>query len=201
MNINEASQVTAISKDMIRYYEKIGLIKPVRKTNGYRDFSEDDLNTLVVIRTLSNSHIPLKQIRTAFQTDSVNSLLAGLSAELESIHKIQRQIKAREQAVQFEIDHMQQYAELRNPVLCHYPERWIVHPASISLSVRTVSVLWNPAIIFNMLLAMMWIFCNIQLTQSFKSRAFSSITNFPVQHTFLHKTVFDSLPHMKQVEC
>ena len=87
MNINEASQVTAISKDMIRYYEKIGLIKPVRKTNGYRDFSEDDLNTLVVIRTLSNSHIPLKQIRTAFQTDSVNSLLAGLSAELESIHK------------------------------------------------------------------------------------------------------------------
>ena len=130
MNINEASQVTAISKDMIRYYEKIGLIKPVRKTNGYRDFSEDDLNTLVVIRTLSNSHIPLKQIRTAFQTDSVNSLLAGLSAELESIHKIQRQIKAREQAVQFEIDHMQQYAELRNPVLCHYPERWIVSKTS-----------------------------------------------------------------------
>lgn len=130
MNINEASQVTAISKDMIRYYEKIGLFKPLRKANGYRDLSEDDLNTLVVIRTLSNSHIPLKQIRTAFHTDSVDSLLAGLSAELESIHKIQRQIKAREQAVQFEIDHMRQYAELKNPVLCHYPERWIVSKTS-----------------------------------------------------------------------
>ena len=126
MNINEASKITAISRDMIRHYEKLGLISPQRKSNGYRDFSEDDLNTLITIRTLSNSNIPLKQIRTAFQTDSVDGLLDGLAAELENIHRIQRQISARERAVQFEIAHMRQYRNMQNPVLCHYPERWIV---------------------------------------------------------------------------
>lgn len=126
MNINEASRITSISKDMIRYYEKISLISPQRKSNGYRDFTEDDLNTLVVIRMLSNSHIPLKQIRTAFQTDSVRDLIAGLSSELDEIHRIQKQIDARERAVGIELDLMQQYYENRNPLLCHYPDRWAV---------------------------------------------------------------------------
>ncbi|MBQ3704717.1 MAG: MerR family transcriptional regulator [Oscillospiraceae bacterium] len=126
MNIREASQITAISKDMIRHYEKIGLIKPVRSENGYRDFSEDDLNTLVVIRTLSNSHISLKQIRSAFQSDSVDALLNNLTVELENTRRLQRQLKAREHAVRIEIEHMQQYASKCGPLLCHYPARWIV---------------------------------------------------------------------------
>lgn len=130
MNIDEASKITSISKDMIRYYEKIGLISPRRKDNRYRDFTEDDLNTLVVIKMLSNSHVPLKQIRSAFQTDSVLDLIAGLSTELETIHRIQNQIISREHAVKIEIELMQQYYENRNPVLCHYPDRWAVMKSS-----------------------------------------------------------------------
>ena len=130
VDIGDASRITAISKDMIRHYEKLGLIRPARKENGYRDFSEDDLNTLVAIRMLSNSHIPLKQIRQAFRTDSVDGLIEGLSAELEHLHRMQKQINVWECAVRSEIDHMKQYADLRNPVLYHYPERWFVAKSS-----------------------------------------------------------------------
>ena len=75
MTIDEASKRIAVSKDMIRHYEKLGLIIPRRRANGYREYTEDDLNTLVLIRMLSNSHIPLKDIRRSFREETVDSLL------------------------------------------------------------------------------------------------------------------------------
>lgn len=44
MNIKQASQVSGVSADTIRYYEKIGLIHPVKRLdNGNRSFDEEDL--------------------------------------------------------------------------------------------------------------------------------------------------------------
>lgn len=45
MTIKEASELTGISIDNLRYYERIGLIPPVpRKPNGIRDFDELSLH-------------------------------------------------------------------------------------------------------------------------------------------------------------
>lgn len=45
MTIKEASELTGISIDNLRYYERIGLIPPVpRKANGIRDFDELSLH-------------------------------------------------------------------------------------------------------------------------------------------------------------
>ncbi|MGR4067422.1 Cu(I)-responsive transcriptional regulator [Halomonas sp. LR3S48] len=47
MNIGQASKASGISEKMIRYYESIGLISPVRRTeSGYRIFSEKDVHAL-----------------------------------------------------------------------------------------------------------------------------------------------------------
>ena len=46
MKIREAAQHAHLSEKTIRYYEDIGLVKPLRRDNGYRDFSERDVHNL-----------------------------------------------------------------------------------------------------------------------------------------------------------
>ncbi|SPJ26416.1 Cu(I)-responsive transcriptional regulator [Palleronia abyssalis] len=46
MNIKDASELTHVPAKTIRYYEDIGLIVPQRGPNGYRVFSDSDVNKL-----------------------------------------------------------------------------------------------------------------------------------------------------------
>ena len=50
MNISEAARQSKLSSKTIRYYEDIGLIKPSRAENGYRDYSIDDAHRLAFIQ-------------------------------------------------------------------------------------------------------------------------------------------------------
>lgn len=49
MNIGEVSARSGLPSKTIRYYEDIGLIKPLRDTNGYRAFRPSDLNKLAFL--------------------------------------------------------------------------------------------------------------------------------------------------------
>lgn len=49
MNIGEVSKRAELPAKTIRYYEEIGLITPLRDTNGYRAFRESDLHKLVFL--------------------------------------------------------------------------------------------------------------------------------------------------------
>lgn len=46
MNIGEVSKLTELPAKTLRYYEEIGLISPARAENGYRNFSEAQVQTL-----------------------------------------------------------------------------------------------------------------------------------------------------------
>jgi len=46
MNIGEASGRSGLPAKTIRYYEDIGLIRPDRSDNGYRDYGPDDVHKL-----------------------------------------------------------------------------------------------------------------------------------------------------------
>lgn len=50
MNISQAGARSGLPPKTIRFYEEIGLIAPIRRDNGYRDFSEDDLHKLAFLR-------------------------------------------------------------------------------------------------------------------------------------------------------
>lgn len=51
MNIGEAAAASGVSAKMIRYYESIGLISNVARTDaGYRIYSEDDVQMLGFVR-------------------------------------------------------------------------------------------------------------------------------------------------------
>lgn len=44
MTIKEVSEILNISQDTLRYYEKIGMIPPVKRTvGGIRNYQEEDI--------------------------------------------------------------------------------------------------------------------------------------------------------------
>lgn len=49
MNISEVGERAGLPPKTIRYYEEIGLIRPLRGANGYRRFRESDLHKLTFI--------------------------------------------------------------------------------------------------------------------------------------------------------
>ena len=46
MNIGEVAKASGLPAKTIRYYEEIGLIRPARRENGYREFDHRHLNKL-----------------------------------------------------------------------------------------------------------------------------------------------------------
>lgn len=46
MNIKEAGQKAGLPAKTIRYYEEVGLIRPLRDSNGYRAFRTSDVHKL-----------------------------------------------------------------------------------------------------------------------------------------------------------
>ena len=49
MNIGEVAERTSLPTKTIRYYEDIGLVRPLRSDNGYRAFRESDLHKLAFL--------------------------------------------------------------------------------------------------------------------------------------------------------
>lgn len=49
MNIGEAADRSGLPEKTIRYYETIGLIRPKRQSNGFRDYGEREVQILRLI--------------------------------------------------------------------------------------------------------------------------------------------------------
>ena len=63
MKIKELEQASGIPRASIRFYEKEGLLEPERMENGYREYSDGDLEALRKIVLLRALQVPLKDIR------------------------------------------------------------------------------------------------------------------------------------------
>ena len=50
MNIGIASERSGLRSKTIRYYEDIGLVRPARTGNGYRDYSVADIHRLLFLQ-------------------------------------------------------------------------------------------------------------------------------------------------------
>lgn len=62
-SIKEAEALTGISRQNIRYYEKMGLLNPKRDVgNGYRKYDEEDIERLKAILLFRKLDMPLEEI-------------------------------------------------------------------------------------------------------------------------------------------
>ena len=63
MNIKEIEERSGLTRANIRYFEQEGLLAPARRENKYRDYSEEDLETLLRIALLRSLGFSLEEIR------------------------------------------------------------------------------------------------------------------------------------------
>ncbi|NLO39385.1 MAG: MerR family transcriptional regulator [Ruminiclostridium sp.] len=82
MLINQVSQATGLTKKAIEYYTIEGLISPLVLENGYRDFSEKDIEVLNKISVLRKLDISVEEIKTIL-SDKSNTALQAISVRKE----------------------------------------------------------------------------------------------------------------------
>ena len=61
--IGEISKRFDISISTIRYYDKEGLLPDIKRENGIRKFSEQDVETIFIIECLKKTNVELKDIK------------------------------------------------------------------------------------------------------------------------------------------
>lgn len=73
---NEVQDKTNLSRKAIEYYEEKGLIHPIKLENGYRDYSDEDVEVLKRISLLRNLGLSILEI--ALYLDSKEEALASI---------------------------------------------------------------------------------------------------------------------------
>jgi DNA-binding transcriptional MerR regulator len=86
MRIGELSRRTGVSVRLLRYYEQQGLLMPVRRPSGYREYGDQDLERVRRIRLLLAAGLPTRTIGRALGglCDESGQLTpcAGLASDL-----------------------------------------------------------------------------------------------------------------------
>lgn len=91
MTIKEAEQITGITSQNIRYYEKQGLLTPSRREgNSYREYSEEDIRRLKKIKLFRKLGMPIGDIRRLFigeisLEEAITAQISRLQTEKETV--------------------------------------------------------------------------------------------------------------------
>ena len=79
--VQQAAALTGLSEHTLRYYERIGLIKPVQRqeTSGHRRYGPADLAKLETLACLRATGMPIDQMRRYFELRSEGGDRSGYS--------------------------------------------------------------------------------------------------------------------------
>ncbi|MEG0367157.1 MAG: MerR family transcriptional regulator, partial [Coprobacillus sp.] len=94
MQIKEVEDLLQMTSYSLRYYERMGLIHPERDENGYRNYSNEDIQSLKKIRFLRELEIPIENIEgilnnsISFQ-EILEKHIKTLSTQIKSLGYVQ----------------------------------------------------------------------------------------------------------------
>ena len=129
--IKELARLYGVGTDTLRYYERLGLIRPRRGENGYRLYSLRDIYRLTIIRDLRQLGFSTDRISAYLDDLSIGNTQALLTEEQQLIRQRIKQLRQIDRAISERQKHLKQYAAL---------------PAG-EISVRPVSE--RPCLLFN----------------------------------------------------
>ncbi len=88
MTIKEVELHTGLARANIRYYEEQGFFSPARGENGYRSYSDEDIDTLLKIKLLRQLGFSLEEIHELQRGErSLEPALERREADLESLRQ------------------------------------------------------------------------------------------------------------------
>ena len=82
MQIGELSRISGVSRDTLRFYEKRGLIRPLRGTNGYRNYPEQTAMIVNYIRMAQRLGFTLAEIADELPTSGDGEITQQRLAEV-----------------------------------------------------------------------------------------------------------------------
>lgn len=93
--INEIAKLYGIGVDSLRYYERLGILKPRRDTNGYRLYSLKEMYKLNMIRDLRRLNFSMEQIKAYLEGQTVDNTLHLLRQEADLVQEQLRELQAK----------------------------------------------------------------------------------------------------------
>lgn len=93
MTIKEVEKMTGLTRSNIRFYEKEKLVEPTRNDkNGYRDYSESDVENIKKIAYLRTLEISIEDIRNIMSdqvsvTEIIKKQVTTIQTQIEGLNK------------------------------------------------------------------------------------------------------------------
>ncbi len=116
MNVGEAARRSGLPAKTIRYYEEIGLMRPARADNGYRDYGADDIHRLAFLKRARN---------LGFSIDDCRQLMALWSDRSRASHDVRQIAVAHVATIEEKIAELQSMRTTLDRLItaCHGDDR------------------------------------------------------------------------------
>ncbi|QOR35114.1 MerR family transcriptional regulator [Clostridium sp. 'deep sea'] len=110
LNIGELAKILNISTSKIRYYEKIGIIKPLKiDANGYRLYNFQQLDRLDAIVILRDLGVSLAELKTILTDYKIEDYIAMLNRSLITVDKQIADLQNKRKSIQKKVDVANQF--------------------------------------------------------------------------------------------
>ena len=156
-SIGEMSRLMSVPIKTLRYYDEIGLFKPieVNRQTGYRYYSTEQFEQLDIIKYLRLLGVPLTEITTHFKHRRVEHFLQLLKRQQEAIDEKIRELELTRRKFGSRISELEAAlngAEAGVPIIKRFPARRILRlqesvqrGPSLEMSVRKLEKLIGAA--------------------------------------------------------
>ena len=156
-SIGEMSRLMSVPIKTLRYYDEIGLFKPieVNRQTGYRYYSTEQFEQLDIIKYLRLLGVPLTEITTHFKHRRVEHFLQLLKKQQEAIDEKMRELELTRRKFGSRISELEAAlngAEAGVPIIKKFPARRILRlqesvqrGPSLEMSVRKLEKLIGAA--------------------------------------------------------
>lgn len=90
----ELSKIYKLGRDSLKYYEKLGLLNPLRDTNSYRMYTLRDICNLNLIKELRTLDFSMQRIKEYLQNRNINTTKTMLKEEIFLIDEKLKELTA-----------------------------------------------------------------------------------------------------------